>query len=331
MLSDAYRRGFPMHAASLPSRAPGEDPVLAAVGRFAALHGVVVAADTATLTPIWAELRRAGVDHPGLAYAQWADLLALGGMIATVIVNSADVGSALDRLEHLHPLLGREELVVRRGRSSVTVLLRGADGEGSDPDTVDAAFASLARVMDRQAAARPTRVLLRRPAPRDIEPYSAAFGPVAFGQPVDSFAIDTGSLANVMINADPALVALLHPYADRRITYQRMRWSDEVSRILAADPHGIPRLSHVARTLAVSARTLQTRLSAEGRHFGELADAVAKDRALTLLTDPDLAINTIAARTGFATQSAFNRAFRRWTGTTPSRMRTPPDRAPRRP
>jgi len=40
-----------------------------------------------------------------------------------------------------------------------------------------------------------------------------------------------------------------------------------------------------------------------------------------MIAVPDLPVTVIAARLGFATPSAFTRAFRRWTGTSPSRYR----------
>ena len=66
--------------------------------------------------------------------------------------------------------------------------------------------------------------------------------------------------------------------------------------------------------------------------FGAPADAcrfdsrvlqarIGQERALALLAEPDLPISVIAARTGFATPSAFTRAVRRWTGLAPSDLR----------
>jgi AraC-like DNA-binding protein len=52
-----------------------------------------------------------------------------------------------------------------------------------------------------------------------------------------------------------------------------------------------------------------------------VVDGVRKERALALLGEHDLPISMIAVRTGFATPSAFTRAFRRWTGLAPSDFR----------
>jgi AraC-like DNA-binding protein len=322
MLEDEGWRGFPMSAVSLPSRAhPGDDPVIVQLRQFAAAHGVLVPHGAGSLEPVWAALRAAGVDHPGLAYATWADSLALGGVLSSILTNSPDVAALLEGLERFHPLMDRDEIVLRRQSSSITVTLRAPGGGAAHPDTVDASFAMLTRGIRRLAGTLPSRVLLRRAAPLDPLPYRAAFGEVAFAQPADVCTFATATLANPVTNADPAILALVRPYAERRIAYQPLPWADQVSRVLAADPHTIPKLADVARSLTVSVRTLQLRLAEEGKQFTVLAEAVQRERALTLLAHIDLPITAIATRTGFATPSAFTRAVRRWTAMTPTRYR----------
>jgi AraC-like DNA-binding protein len=322
MLEDEGWRGFPMSAVSLPSRAhPGDGPVIVQLRQFAATHGVLVPHGARSLEPVWAALRAAGVDHPGLAYATWADSLALGGVLSSILTNSPDVAALLEGLERFHPLMDRDEIVLRRQSSSITVTLRAPGGGAAHPDTVDASFAMLTRGIRRLAGTLPSRVLLRRKAPLDPLPYRAVFGEVAFAQPADVCTFATATLANPVTNADPAILALVRPYAERRIAYQPLPWADQVSRVLAADPHTIPKLADVARALTVSVRTLQLRLAEEGKQFTVLAEAVQRERALALLAHIDLPITAIATRAGFATPSAFTRAVRRWTAMTPTRYR----------
>ena len=51
------------------------------------------------------------------------------------------------------------------------------------------------------------------------------------------------------------------------------------------------------------------------------ADEVRSAMALLYLEQPDIAIAEVAYLLGFADQSTFNRAFKRWTGKTPARSR----------
>lgn len=135
-------------------------------------------------------------------------------------------------------------------------------------------------------------------------------------------------MSSVIRHADATVRSMLEPYAQRRLTHRHRRATTVVEGLLAARPDVIPRLVEVARALNISARTLQLRLAADGTSFSALTDAVQHERALALLAQPDLPVTTIATRTGFANPAAFTRAFRRWTGTTPSLYRN--DQGPRR-
>ncbi len=74
--------------------------------------------------------------------------------------------------------------------------------------------------------------------------------------------------------------------------------------------------------LAVSPATLRRRLQAEGTSYRHLKDAVRRDAAISALTAGHEPIAELAARMGFSEDTAFLRAFRRWTGTTPGAFRT---------
>jgi AraC-like DNA-binding protein len=82
-----------------------------------------------------------------------------------------------------------------------------------------------------------------------------------------------------------------------------------------------PSLASVARRLGTSPRTLQRRLDAEGTSFVAEVDHVRRMRAETFLRAPDVSIAEVSWLLGFAEQSAFTRAFRRWTGAAPTEWR----------
>jgi AraC-like DNA-binding protein len=311
-----------MSAPSLSLRANPRDPILGQVRQFAGRHGVLVEEAMPSLDPVWSALRAAGVDHPGLAYAAWADSLALGGVLTSILTNSPTVEAMLQGLERFHPMLDRDEVTLIRRAGSVTVTLRATDGGPAHPDTVDAAFGMLARGTLRLAGRLPARVVLRRPAPADPGLYRDLLGEVAFGQPSDRCVFDASSLDSPIANADPTLLHLVQPYAERRMAERRTPWVQAVTEVLTGDSRRIPRLAEVARTLAVSSRTLQLRLSEEGQSFAGLAEIVQRERASALLAQSSIPITTIAMRCGFATPAAFSRAFRRWTGTTPTGYRS---------
>jgi AraC-like DNA-binding protein len=85
---------------------------------------------------------------------------------------------------------------------------------------------------------------------------------------------------------------------------------------------GPPGISHVAKQLGMSERTLERRLETEGTTFSDLLDALRRNLATRHLREHETPIADIALLTGFAQSSAFYRAFRRWTGTTPNEYRS---------
>jgi AraC-like DNA-binding protein len=84
---------------------------------------------------------------------------------------------------------------------------------------------------------------------------------------------------------------------------------------------GVPTLSKIASELGLSARTLQRRLSASGQTYQSIVDAARRQLAHQLLRETDHCLAEIAFRTGFSEQSAFSRAFKRWSGQTPRSYR----------
>ena len=89
--------------------------------------------------------------------------------------------------------------------------------------------------------------------------------------------------------------------------------------------------SRVARLLGVSVRTLQRGLAREGATFRETRSSVLRELAEQLLEGTTLPISAIAAQLGFVDGAAFGKAFRRWTGRTPSAHRARAQRPGRRP
>lgn len=84
---------------------------------------------------------------------------------------------------------------------------------------------------------------------------------------------------------------------------------------------GIPTLSFIASELGIGARTLQRRLSEHGHSFQSVVDMARKDLAQRLLRETEYSLAEIAFLTGFAEQSGFTRAFKRWAGQTPRSYR----------
>jgi len=86
-------------------------------------------------------------------------------------------------------------------------------------------------------------------------------------------------------------------------------------------PAGHPTLVMVAAQMEISPRSLQRRLAESGLTHSQLVYQTRLTKACQLLAQPEIQINEIAQETGFATSSAFSRAFHTWTGASPRAFR----------
>jgi AraC-like DNA-binding protein len=85
-----------------------------------------------------------------------------------------------------------------------------------------------------------------------------------------------------------------------------------------------PTRQQAAQAFGLSARTLARRLQQEGLSYTALVDAAHRQVACDAVANSTRSFVDIAQSLGFAEASVFNRAFRRWTGSTPGQWRDTP-------
>ncbi len=90
---------------------------------------------------------------------------------------------------------------------------------------------------------------------------------------------------------------------------------------------GYPEPNAIAERLNMSPRTLRRKLQDHGSNYKKLLDDVRRRDALTLLDNPEIEIQKIAALLGYENPANFTRAFKSWTGKTPSGYRAMLDAA----
>ncbi|MFM9862344.1 MAG: AraC family transcriptional regulator [Micropepsaceae bacterium] len=80
-------------------------------------------------------------------------------------------------------------------------------------------------------------------------------------------------------------------------------------------------MDKIAETMAMSRQTLFRKLKDEGTTFEKVLDELRHNMALHYLGGKKVSINETAYLVGFSEAAAFSRAFKRWTGKSPSEMR----------
>lgn len=174
-------------------------------------------------------------------------------------------------------------------------------------------------------ALRPKEVRIALPRSNERAAERRFGCPVHYGAEISGLVFDTDQLDLVPHSSDPYLLELLQSVAagclSRRSLAQDATRSRVERLLLNALAKGAPTARQVADVLGISERTLARRLAAEATTFGQVLDELRQDMAMGYLEDPATSLAQIAFLLGYADQSAFSNAFRRWTGQSPSRFR----------
>lgn len=238
------------------------------------------------------------------------------------------LGDGLRLVAGYFPLVDpRGRLAVEEGPDRLALVFTAASGE---PLPRPAQEYTLAVIFDRARHAlagdlRLAEVRFAFPPPADAGEHQRTFGVMPrFGQRAAALVFTRGDWQRATVMTDPGLFQLLGAHAGRLAREQDSsgglvdRARDNLT---AARPGRAPTLASTAAALSVSRRTLQRRLAGAGTTFAALLAEVRRARAETCLRALDVSIAEVSWLLGFSEQSAFTRAFHRWTGRSPSRYR----------
>ncbi|MDJ0712384.1 MAG: AraC family transcriptional regulator ligand-binding domain-containing protein [Woeseiaceae bacterium] len=187
-----------------------------------------------------------------------------------------------------------------------------------------AAATALSREVSKQPFS-PVVVLLSHEEPDDLSAQEAHFRcPVHYGADRDGLEISDELLragnrlgdARISEFFDAHLEQELVDYSGDERLDERVR--NQVAQSLS---EGVPKIGEISARMGMSSRTLQRRLSAQGHVYQDLVDAARRELAETLLRQTEFSLAEIAFLTGYAEQSTFSRAFKRWYGQTPASYR----------
>lgn len=244
------------------------------------------------------------------------------GLVGEIAAEGPDVETALKNLVRLLPhntLAGYPVLSTSETAAVMKYELRDFDFPGAE-FILEGATGIILRFMQWLLGDgwRPDEVHLCRRAPPDPHPFHAFFDtPVRFSATEDAVLFSTDWLDRPVLREERRQKA-------RRVEIAGAPYSELVRR-QAARRLGFAPLGaqQIADDLGISRRQLFRHLKAEGATIQTLIDEFRFARARHLLTAGDAPLTQIAFALGFPEQSAFTRAFTRWSGTSPSRWRPP--------
>lgn len=190
----------------------------------------------------------------------------------------------------------------------------------------DSTFSSSVRMMRSLTGLplNPLEVTFTYPAPTSTAEYDRIFRcPVRFEYKENSVTIDP-SIASIPVRMpNPGLRQYFEAYAQDFLAQmdQKNEVTRKVMRILLEqlDDDQLS-LEKVAKQMAISARTLQNRLSDEGVTFSDLLDKTRERLARQYLRE-NYSVEQITYLLGFSEPSVFRKAFKKWVGVTPKEYR----------
>ena len=254
------------------------------------------------------------------------------GLVGYAAAFSNTLGSALNRFAHYSRVVS-DALVVRIEieHDATWVRLDVQPALRAFRPAVDARLAALLSACREMSAApvTPLLVQLSYREPADVKDYERFFGaPLEFSALASSFLLRGEDLARRVAMADQTLVAYLETLADQKLASisKEHTLREQVYRVLWSElSERTPTLEGVARTLGVSARTLQRQLRQEGTSFAGVLTELRREMAPSLLGDGKNGVAEVAFLLGYEDPSAFRRAFQRWFGRSPRSFRSATD------
>ena len=245
------------------------------------------------------------------------------------VINSSTLGEAYDRAVRYNFIWTNGSYFVIGTKPPLTKIVYSYADESitqrrHDVEMTFAALASLSRNVTNSHVS-PARITFQHDRPRNTKEHQRIFRcPVEFNASSNQYFIETASLGLPIVKADPGLCAVLDRHAEALIAkYPRHETLIEQVRTMIKDElsGGNASLDRIADALSMSGRTLQRKLREHKTSHQELLDQMRKDLAMRYLEEPEMAICEVAYLLGFSESSALHRAFKRWTGQTPSEFR----------
>jgi AraC-like DNA-binding protein len=281
---------------------------------------------------IWAAAFATGGDACLALHA--AEALPFGAyrVIDFLTANAPTLGDALERVAAYFPLIDpRGRVGCEHDDEGIALTFVSVDGQNLPAPAVEYTFAAL--LLRSRAGLgidwRPLALELTStlPPPEVAAEWLRIFGIAPrHAATRDRMLVSAHDWAQPNAGGDRSLFEVLDRHAAMLLAELPVPSSSsliaDVRVALGAELRGgDPTLDRVAARMGMSGRTLQRRLDEQSLRFGELVDEVRAALAKAYLQDRQMALCEVAFLLGFADQSAFGRAFKRWTGMTPGRWR----------
>ena len=246
-------------------------------------------------------------------------------VVGFILLSSSTLRNAIGRLQQYQRLIsdgGRFQILA--GEHQSWVVYHPQQGElafsAHQVEAVLAATVSFSHWVSGHAV-QPLRVQFTHRQLGPLPGYAAVFETeVEFEQAFNGLLLANAVLDAPLPQADAALSGLHRAHASAQLAALSVPQGlgSRVEQWLAgAIDRGVTERAQAARQFGLTERAFARRLTAEGVHYSDLLDSARRALACRAVADGAQPFVVIARRLGFSEASAFNRAFRRWTGCAP--------------
>jgi AraC-like DNA-binding protein len=247
------------------------------------------------------------------------------GPLAYVALNSPTVGAGIQNVErylHVYDSSAKWFFTTDGNRGFVRYVLTDVGIEPlrqSNEHGMTLVVNTLRMMVGSQWA--PLEVQFAHEQPEQTSEHHRIFHcPVVFGCETNALVIELGFADREVPAADQQLYQIMKQYLDQVLSEMPQEDSllGSIRKAIAESMRdGDPKLARVARKMAMGPRTLQRRLKEYGFDFKKLVEDTRQRFAVSYLKDRKNSLTEVAFLLGYSEVSAFNRAFKRWTHSTP--------------
>jgi len=250
-------------------------------------------------------------------------------MLCRASITAPTLGLAMKRWCRHHGLLTEDLLLSLDARGAVATLALaeqrrfGALREFCLVTSLRYLHGFACWAIDSRITLRETRFPFAAPSHAQVYPLLFP-GPVRFEAAQAGFSLDAHYLEMPLRRDERALQAMLQRALPLTVlTYRRDRLlARRVRELLRQDAARFGTAEALAEALALSVRSLHRQLKDEGVALQSLKDEVRRDQASDLLLRTDRPVKQVAQAVGFGNEKSFARAFKQWTGRSPTAFRS---------
>jgi AraC-like DNA-binding protein len=289
-------------------------------------HGEVYASEYASLVRAALNL----TEDPCLGFELGLNTPAtIHGPLGQALLSSGSLSEALETAVTYWRLAGRfMDVSVKREEDRVRLVFTEVVPLGALQrfafDSLMAGWINSARQLMGSRDGRVTTTLrVTAPYHKAFDRYAGRLPEVQFGCEANEIIIPIKGLDKTLPLGHPEVARQARAACDAALA----RISEDsgivhrVAEVLALSSEGYPTMAQVAKRMGITPRTLARHLDKHGLTFRQVVDERRHQEACTLLVNGQQAVEEIAVRLGYNDPANFTRAFRRWSGVSPTQYR----------